>query len=200
MLQDVDSTVNTAIGQPADDFQSWGSREMKSLQAWAGEGVVNLVVEAPRGAGAKFKFDQDIEHMTLSRPLPTGLTYPCDWGFIPGTMAEDGDPLDGFALWDGHAYPGIVMRCRPIGVLKVDQTPYDSGKTVRNDRVALVPEKDARMSDVRSVLACADRLRQELGAFFLASVAFEPKRVELKGWGGPEEALRLIKEAAAGHH
>ncbi len=170
---------------------------MRSLRAWASEGVVTLVVEAPRGASAKFKWDEQIEQMTLSRPLPAGLTYPCDWGFVPGTKAEDGDPLDGFALWDGHAYPGIVIRCRPIGVLKVEQTPHDTGQTVRNDRVAMVPEKDARMSDVQYVLTCPARLREELGAFFLASVAFEPKRVELKGWGGPEEARRLIEEAVA---
>jgi inorganic pyrophosphatase len=170
---------------------------MKRLRAWAEAGVVNLVVEAPRGSGAKFKFDDEIERMVLSRPLPAGLVYPCDWGFVPGTRAEDGDPLDAFAVWEGRAYPGVVVRCRPIGVLRVEQTPHDTGTRVRNDRVALVPVKDARMSAVGSVLELPVRLREELEAFFLAAVAFEPKCVELKGWGGPDEAVTIIDQAAS---
>jgi inorganic pyrophosphatase len=170
---------------------------MKTLRAWADAGVVNLVVEAPRGSGAKFKFDDEIERIVLSRPLPAGLVYPCDWGFVAGTKAEDGDPLDAFAIWEGHAYPGVVVHCRPIGILRVEQTPHATGKRVRNDRVALVPVTDARMSGVGSVLELPGRLREELEAFFLASVAFEPKRVELNGWGGPDEAVKIIDQAAS---
>jgi inorganic pyrophosphatase len=169
---------------------------VKTLQAWADTRLAHLVVEAPRGTTSKFKFDDEIERMVLSRPLPAGLVYPCDWGFIPGTRAEDGDPLDGFAIWEGHGYPGVVIRCRPIGLLKVEQTPHDTNKTVRNDRVALVPAGDARLAGLTSVTELPERLRAELEQFFLASVAFEPKRVTLCGWGGPEEACAAIDGAA----
>ena len=81
----------------------------------SGEGVssrriVNVLVESPRGSTIKFEYDQTERVMTLSRPLPAGLVYPFDWGFIPGTRAADGDPLDAFILWDGASYPGILRR------------------------------------------------------------------------------------------
>ena len=127
--------------------------------------------------------------------MPAGLVYPCDWGYIPGTLAEDGDPLDGFVLWDGHAYPGILIVARPIGVLRVSQTPHTTGVTVRNDRVALMPVSDSRAGALRSIEDLSQRTRDELQQFFAATVAFEPKRVEFQGWGGSAEAWETIRNA-----
>ena len=68
-----------------------------------------VVVESPRGSNAKLKFDPELEAMSLSRPLTYGLTYPFDWGFVPGTRASDGDPLDAMLMWDSATYPGVVI-------------------------------------------------------------------------------------------
>jgi len=167
---------------------------MREPGALAGDDV-NVIIESPRGSTAKFKRDEESGLFALSRPLPAGLVYPCDWGHIPGTLAEDGDPLDGFVLWDGHAYPGILIVSRPIGVLRVSQTPHATGVAVRNDRVALVPVSDSRASAFRSIEELPQRTRDELQQFFAASVAFEPKRVEFLGWGGPAEAWETIRNA-----
>jgi inorganic pyrophosphatase len=70
----------------------------------------------------KFKHDADSDRIELSRPLPIGLAYPHDWGFIPSTRASDGDPIDALIAWDGASYPGVVVPCRPIGVLEIEQT------------------------------------------------------------------------------
>jgi inorganic pyrophosphatase len=157
---------------------------------------VNVIVESPRGSTAKFKRDEQSGLFMLSRPLPAGLLYPCDWGFIPQTLAEDGDPLDAFAVWDGRSYPGILIVSRPIGVLRVSQTMHSTGVTSRNDRVAVVPTADNRLRDLRRVEDLPQRTRDELQQFFAASVAFEPKRVEFHGWGGPDEAWETIRRAA----
>jgi len=166
------------------------------LPAFVDEGTVNLVVESPRGSALKLKYDPDHDVMMLSRPLPAGVTYPHDWGFIPSTHAPDGDPLDAFVMWDGISYPGIVMHCRPIGLLRVEQTNLRSHSRERNDRLVALPTKAARWQSLRSVLEVGERVRLELQQFFLAAVAFEGKDVEILGWAGPEDAIALVRDLA----
>jgi inorganic pyrophosphatase len=78
---------------------------------------LDVMVESPRGATVKFKYDPAEHVMTLSRPLLLGLVFPFDWGFVRATRAEDGDPLDAFILWDSNSYPGVVIPCRAIGIV-----------------------------------------------------------------------------------
>jgi inorganic pyrophosphatase len=170
---------------------------MRGLTAFSAEGHLNVIVESPRGSSAKFKWVGPAGVFALSRPLPSGLVYPCDWGFIPGTEAGDGDPLDAFVMWDGHAHPGVLLPCRPIGVLRVTQVPHGTGVPERNDRIAAVPAVDARLTHISSMADLGDRIRQEIERFFLAVVAFEPKTVRLEGWGDSEEAIRMIKDTTS---
>src|SRR3954452_20399485 len=107
------------------------------LPTWADSGHVHAVVETPRGSRAKLEFDPKLGAFTLAKPLLAGLTYPYDWGFIPSTKAEDGDPLDVLIIHDAATYPGLVLTCKPIGVLEVLQS--SKGKKERNDRVFVVP-------------------------------------------------------------
>jgi inorganic pyrophosphatase len=103
------------------------------IPTWADEGLVYAVVETPRGSTCKLDFDPDLRAFTLAKPLMAGLTYPYDWGFIPSTKAEDGDPLDVLVIHDAQTYPGVILRCRPIGILELEQT--SKGRRERNDRV-----------------------------------------------------------------
>jgi inorganic pyrophosphatase len=103
------------------------------LPALREDGAVNVVVESPRGSSAKFKYEGGV--FMLWRPLPAGLVYPHDWGFIPSTRMADGDPLDAMVLWEGVSYPGVVIPCRLIGVLRVEQNRKSSPGRERNDRV-----------------------------------------------------------------
>src|SRR3954469_24734008 len=135
---------------------------MRNLTAFTEDRLLNVIVESPRGSSAKFKWVESLGLITLSRPLPTGLVYPCDWGFIPGTRASDGDPLDAFVLWDGHAYPGVLLQCRVVGMLRITQVPHATGRSERNDRIAAVPASDARLTPITSVKDLSERFCREV--------------------------------------
>jgi inorganic pyrophosphatase len=107
------------------------------LPAWADDDHVFAVVETPRGSTCDF--DPKLKVFSLAKPLMAGPTYPYDWGFIPSTKAEDGDPLDVLIIHDAQTYPGVVLKCRPVGILEVEQT--SRGKKERNDRVFAVPDR-----------------------------------------------------------
>jgi inorganic pyrophosphatase len=158
--------------------------------------AIHVVVESPRGSTLKFKYDPKHQVMMLGRPLPAGLAYPHDWGFIPSTRAADGDPLDAVVMWDGISYPGIVIACRAIGVLRVEQTNLESRARERNDRVIALPMKAPRWDSVRTVFDVAERVRLELQQFFMAAVAFEGKELAILGWAGPEDAMAVVSDAA----
>jgi inorganic pyrophosphatase len=78
-----------------------------------------VLVESPRGASVKLQYDEQLKAFTVVRALPLGVTYPFDWDFVPGTKAEDGDPLDVLALHNSRTYPGVVLPCRAIGVVQL---------------------------------------------------------------------------------
>jgi len=101
------------------------------VPARARDGSVHVVVESPRGSTSKFRFDPDLSVIALSRPLPEGLAYPHDWGFVPSTRSEDGEPLDAMIVWDRSSYPGVVVACRSIGVLLAEQTNQETGKRAK---------------------------------------------------------------------
>jgi|ERR1051326_4384193 len=170
--------------------------ELLALPAFANnDGAFHVVVESPRGSASKFKYDAELGVMTLARPLPAGLEYPHDWGFVPSTRAADGDPLDVMIVWDVASYPGIIIPCRAVGVLKVEQTNASSGARERNDRVVALPVDAPRWEAVRTVFDLSERVREELHQFFLAAVAFEGKELKVLGWAGPDEAMTLVHES-----
>lgn len=160
------------------------------------EGHVRVVVECPRGSGLKLKYDPELGAFALSRALPLGVTYPFDWGFVPGTRAVDGDPLDAMLLLDYPSYPGIVMACSPIGVIRVEQDAPKGGHRERNDRVLAVPTMAHRFGSLKDALALPERVREEIQQFFMTAVLFEKKNLSVLGWGGPAEAEALVDESA----
>ncbi len=165
------------------------------LAAFEPDGSLNVVIESPRGLTAKFKHDPQNNVMRLGRPLPAGLAYPYDWGFVAGTHASDGDPLDAMVVWDGASYPGVVVPSRAIGVLRVEQTNLVSRARERNDRILAVPVKAPRWQWLTTVFDLDDRWRGEIEQFFIAAVAFEGKDVRLLGWGDAHDATDLIRQS-----
>ena len=167
---------------------------LAALPARRSDGALTVVVESPRGSSSKFKYDPTLDAVVLSRPLPAGVVYPHDWGFIPSTCASDGDPLDVMVLWGGTSYPGVVIPSRLIGVLRVEQTNVVTGDRERNDRLAAVPLKAPDLEFVVSVFDLSERTRAELERFFLNAVAFEGKDLKILGWSGPSEAEALLAQ------
>lgn len=165
---------------------------LHEIPAFGERGTIHVVVESPRGSTVKLKYDRHLGALTLSRALPAGLTYPYDWGFVPGTHASDGDPIDALVLSDVGTAPGVVIACRPLGVLEVEQNRRQGSGRERNDRIIAAPEGVARVDSVRDVFALSGRTRDELAEFFVHAVAFEEKALTVLGWGGPDSAFALI--------
>jgi inorganic pyrophosphatase len=164
------------------------------LPAFTDDGDVYVVVETPRGSRAKFAYDPKLETFTLSKSLLIGLTYPHDWGFVPSTKADDGDPLDIMVVHDAATFPGLVLICRPIGILQIEQK--SKGKTERNDRVFAVPRRSHSEQGLRDVRDLSKPMQEELEKFFIATDELEEKKLEIIGWKGPTSALKAIKDAA----
>ena len=163
--------------------------------AFRHDGSVNVVVETPRGSQAKFKYDPETGAIMLSRPLPAGVVYPYDWGYIPSTRAADGDPIDVMVLWDGTSFPGVVLPSRLIGVLRVEQTGAEPGRRERNDRLFALPIKAPRSAHVQTIFDLPERVRLEIEQFFQTVVAFEGKDLRLLGFEGKDEADRVLRSA-----
>lgn len=173
---------------------------LQALPTFARDGVFHVVVESPRGSAVKFKYDPQLQAMTISRPLVLGVTYPFDWGFVPSTRGPDGDALDALVIWDAAAYPGVVLPCRAIGLMQVEQnrTAHDRSERIRNDRVLAVPDAARRESNMVSAETLPPRVRQECEQFAMMATALEGKDVRVLGWSGPDEALALIARCACG--
>src|SRR6202051_3285275 len=127
------------------------------IPTWADEQYIHAVVETPRRSTCKLDFDPKLRVFTLAKPLMAGLTYPYDWGFIPSTQAEEGHPLDVLVIHDAQTYPGVVLRCRPVGILEVEQK--SKGKRERNDRVFAVPDRSPLETDLQDIRRLPSRAR-----------------------------------------
>src|SRR6185312_9717166 len=167
---------------------------LMKLPTWADKEHIYAVVETPRGSTCKLDFDAKLKVFTLAKPLMTGLTYPYDWGFIPSTRADDGDPLDVLIIHDSQTYPGVVLRCKPVGVLEIIQRT--KGKDERNDRVFAVPDRSPLEADIADVRRLPGRAVEELEQFFRATNALQDKELEFLGWRGPAHAVKIIKKLA----
>lgn len=158
------------------------------------EGNVLVVVEAPRGARVKTKWEPKLGAMTLGKPLPLGVAYPYDWGFVPGTKASDGDPIDAMVLHDSATFPGVVIPSILIGVIRLSQK-NEKKKRERNDRLIAVPADAPRWNEVRGAADLPVRTRRELEQFFVTVTGFTEKDVHILGWGGAREAMKLLRAA-----
>jgi inorganic pyrophosphatase len=165
-------------------------RDLDKLKTFAGEDVFHVVVESPRGSVVKLKYSPELGAMSISRPLVLGIAYPCDWGFVPSTEGPDGDPIDAAIWWDVMTYPGVVIPCRALAVVRVEQNRADRPGRIRNDRVLAVPVA------ARREVALAARVRQEIEQFFIAATALEGKEARILGWDDGNAALELIRSAA----
>lgn len=164
-----------------------------NLPSFAEDGAVYVVVETPRGSRAKFAYDPKLETFTLTKSLLVGLTYPHDWGFVPSTKADDGDPLDVMVIHDAATFPGLVLACRIIGILQIEQK--SKGNAERNDRLFAVPRRSHSERGLHDVRELSKPIQDELEKFFVATDELEDKKLEIIGWKGPKVALKAIKDA-----
>ena len=155
-------------------------------------GTLNVIIETPKGSRNKYDYDEKCGLFVLKGILPAGASFPFDFGFVPSTKGEDGDPLDVLVLMDEAAYPGVLVPARLIGVIEAEQT--EDGKTERNDRLIAVAEKSRTHRDVRSLDQISDNLIGEIEHFFISYNTIKRKGFKPLGRFGPERAAQLIEE------
>lgn len=160
---------------------------------------VNIVVEIQRGGGRnKYEFDKETGRLTLDRVNGTTATYPTDYGYIPGTLCEDGDPLDALLLIDEPVVHGAVVPARPIGVMyMVDE---DGG----DEKLICVPADDiskAHLNDLADLSDKAENFKKVVEHFYAHSKDWKNNwtgvKIEFKGWGGAEEARKVVTDSIA---
>lgn len=157
------------------------------------KGLIRVVVETPRGAASKLAFEPATQVFAYVRPLPVGMTYPYDWGFIPSTLGEDGDPLDGLVIHQAATAPGVVIKCNLLGAVCIKQRD-PGGPALRNDRYILSPHREDAANEPVAADHVPEELRHEIEQFFLSSVLGTGKTIKFKGWWDADEAYRSIKK------
>ena len=153
------------------------------------------IVETPKGHRNKFKYEPDSGLFSLSHLLPEGFSFPFDFGFIPSTAAEDGDPLDIIVLMDEPAHVGCLLDVRLVGVFKVVQT--EEGKQSQNDRLLAVSVRSFSFGEVKSISDLQKSLVQQISEFLALYNKNSGKQDEVQGIEGPEQAMELLGKAAA---
>jgi inorganic pyrophosphatase len=150
----------------------------------------DVTVEVPKGQRNKYEVDHVSGRIRLDRMLFTATRYPADYGFIEGTLGEDGDPLDALVLLDEPTFPGCLIACRAIGMFRMrDEAGGD-------DKVLCVSANDVRMAHIRELTDVADFHRLEIQHFFETYKDLEPgKSVEGAHWAGREQAEREINRS-----
>ncbi|HVV85586.1 MAG TPA: inorganic diphosphatase [Kofleriaceae bacterium] len=168
-----------------------------SLPPFAKDDVVNVVVETPAGSRIKYTWQPDLEVFKVTKVLASGLRFPHDFGFVPGTRTADGAPLDALVLADGPLAVGCLVECRVLGAFTVETSDEPGGQKVRNDRLVVVPEPSLRGRSWHELRDLGESMVVELGGFLRSYVEREGRTFELKGTVGPSEALTLVRRARA---
>jgi inorganic pyrophosphatase len=161
--------------------------------------LFRVVVETPRGSASKIAYERKTGVFQYSRPLPVGNTYPFDWGFVPSTLGDDGDPLDGMVIHQSATAPGVVIKCQLLGAVRIRQKDND-GPEVRNDRYIFCPHKEDAPDEPVAADHVPGELRREIEQFFFSSVLGTGKKIKLKGWQDAEEAAASLKKGMKAFH
>jgi inorganic pyrophosphatase len=157
-------------------------------------GAINVVIETPRGCRNKFKFHEKLGLFRLNSVLPVGSVSPYDFGYVPGTRAEDGDPVDVLLWLDEPVFTGCVVRARLIGVLEAKQT--EDGKTERNDRRLAVACDSRDHEHMRSEKDIDKHVRKEIEHFFASYHQLTQSRFRVLGYHGPAAAKSMLKKTS----
>jgi inorganic pyrophosphatase len=158
-------------------------------------GTLNVIIDTPKGSRNKFKYNEQLGLFVLKHALPAGMVFPFDFGFVPSTRGEDGDPLDVLLLMDEPAFAGCLVPARLIGVIEAEQT--EKGKTERNDRLIAVAAYSHNHKEVRSLDRLSKNLLDEIELFFISYNVMEKKEFKPLCRHGPEQAEKLIEEGEA---
>src|SRR3981081_1931946 len=163
------------------------------LAAFDKEKKVQVVIETPKGSRNKYAWDQDQQIFALKKVLPEGMAFPHDFGFIPSTEGEDGDPIDVLVLMDQPVFTGCLVKARLVGVIEGKQT--EKGKSERNDRMLAVAESSHTHSNINSLKDLNKDLLKELEKFLVNYHSNDRAEFKVLALKGPEAAAKCLKQA-----
>ena len=160
-------------------------------------GLINVIIETPAGSRSKFRYDEDTRLFQLDKLLPLGAAFPYDFGFVPGTLAEDGDPLDLILIGAEATFAGCHVTARLLGVIEAKQT--EAGKTIRNDRLIGTAETERIHPPERSISDLPKHVLDDLERFFVSYNQAEGRSFVPLARRGPATASKLVDESARSH-
>ncbi|MFN7998724.1 MAG: inorganic diphosphatase [Bryobacteraceae bacterium] len=151
--------------------------------------IVRMIVEIPKNSRNKYEYDGKLGVFRLDRPLYSPMHYPGDYGFVPGTLADDGDPMDVLVLVEEPSFPGCMINVRPLGYLDmVDGNEPDQ-------KILAVPVRDPRFDQIHTINQVFPHILRETEHFFTIYKELEGKHTEMKGWLGPREARDALRRS-----
>lgn len=152
---------------------------------------ISVIIEIPKGCRNKYEFDKKTERFVFDRMLFSSVHYPSDYGYIPDTLALDGDPLDALVLVWEPTFPGCLIESKPIGLFKMwDEKGED-------DKILCVPVRDPLWNHINSLSQIPPHFLKEIEHFFKIYKDLEMKKVKVEGWRSHESALQVIQESRA---
>lgn len=163
-------------------------RKEKSKMSAAKQKSFDVLIEIPKGSRNKYEYDFELKKIRYDRMLFSSMMYPADYGFIPETLALDGDPLDVLVLVTEPTFPGCVMEVKPIGVFHMaDEKGPD-------EKIICVPVSDPIWNRLNDLSDMNPHLLKEIEHFFQVYKDLENKQVDVEGWGDVKEAFAIIAE------
>jgi inorganic pyrophosphatase len=149
----------------------------------------NVIIEIPRNSKNKYEVDKETGLIKLDRAMKTAQDYPFDYGFAPQTLWEDDDPLDVVVLSTFPLYPNILVKVRPVAVMRM----IDDGEG--DDKIIAVPDKDPRWDEVKDLSDLNKHSLKEIKHFFETYKQIEDKKVEISGFEGLKEAKEAVEKS-----
>ena len=156
------------------------------------QNAIQVIIETPKGSRNKYAFDPEQKVFQLTKVLPAGMAFPYDFGFVPSTIADDGDPVDVLVLMDEPAFPGCLLRCRAIGIIEGEQGKKKDRE--RNDRVVAVEQANHSYAHVKHVKDLGKKFVKEHKEFFVNYHELSGKQYRILDVRGPGEAKRRVKD------
>jgi inorganic pyrophosphatase len=152
---------------------------------------IEVTIEIPSGSRNKYEYDHRRHRFVLDRVLYSSVHYPCDYGFIEGSLADDGDPLDVLVVISEPTFSGCVVRARPVGVLDMaDDKGHDY-------KILAVANDDPRWDETNALEDLSPHRLREIENFFETYKALEGRETDVTGWLGVDDAWRIIEAAMA---
>ena len=155
--------------------------------------TISVTIETRRGSRNKLKYEPAKKMYSLSKILPEGMVFPYDFGFVPGTQAEDGDPLDVLVLTDEPLFPGCLVDCTLVGVIELAQE--ESGSRERNDRLIAVARASLLYADVKDLADLNGVVLKQVEEFFVNYQRVRDIKVAILGQHGPDRATEILRRS-----